>query len=452
MAEALTDVSRERVLLSRSQVRASGPSDAFYRKLHATLGSFLQIKNLSALIGAGAAYHLGSPRIRSMTAEHISEMVARAQLAENLPERGQELMSALVTAGGGSVDLEHALSSLTAAMTVAEAGGESAKLSLNDIPLSTNDLSQTRRVLNHALALDCDLPKTELIEDEDTKRDPLRFHRSFFRKLLKARRIDLPRLRVFTTNYDLIIEQSLDASGISYFDGFHGTVRRRFRPEAFDQDLYLPPEAERRLLRVPDVLYLYKIHGSITWRSRPGAEAGGPTEVVESRSLAEFEGDELALIFPTPQKESDSVGYPYSALFRSFSEALQRSDSALLTVGYGFADDHINRLIYQALGNPSFQLFAVAPYGVLSFPEESGGADTDPTSAAFEKTILGALASSTDPRIHVMTGSVAGTFADLADNGLPEAPELDTEELTNRTQAELAPAFFQEPSDSDDAD
>ncbi len=452
MPEALTEVSRERTLLSRGQVRASGPPEAFYRKLHAILGSFLQIKNLSVLIGAGASYHLGSPRIRSMTSEHVSEMVSRAQLAENLPDRGQELMSALVAAGGGSVDLEHALSALTAAMTVAEAGGEGAQLSLNGVTLRTNDLSQTRRVLNHALALDCDLPKTELIEDAQTKRDPLRFHRRFFRKFLKARRIDLPRLRVFTTNYDLIIEQSLDASGISYFDGFHGTVRRRFKPEAFDQDLYLPPEAERRLLRVPDVLYLYKIHGSITWRSRPGAEAGGPTEVVESRSLAEFVGDELALIFPTPQKERDSLGYPYSALFRSFSEALQRSDSALLTVGYGFADDHINRLIYQALGNPSFQLFAVAPYGVLTFPEEPGDADADPTSAVFEETILGALASSADSRIHVMTGSEAGTFADLAENGLPEAPELDTEELINRTQAELGAAFFEQPSESEDAD
>lgn len=451
MQKALTEVYRERVLLSRGQVRASGSADSFYRRVQATLASFFQIKNLSILIGAGASYELGSPRIRAMTTEQISEMVARAQLSEDLPEAGNKLISALVDGGGGSIDLEQTLSALTAALTVTEAGGEKAELALNGIALGTDDLTQTRRVLNHALALDCDLPKIGLIEDDDTKRDPLRFHRTFFRKLIKARRIDLPRLRIFTTNYDLVIEKSLDASGISYFDGFHGTVRRRFRSEAFDQDLYRPPEAERRLLRVPDVVYLYKIHGSITWRAKPGVEAGGPTEVVESRSLADFEGDELALIFPTPQKENASLGYPYSALFRSFSEALQRGDSALLTIGYGFGDDHINRLIYQALGNPSFQLFAVAPYGVLTFNEEGNGAD-ESTSATFEESILGALGQSSDSRIHVLTGSVAGTFGDLSVNGLPEAPELDTEELTNRTKAELASAFFQEPSDSKDAD
>lgn len=452
MTQALAEASRERTLLTRGQVRAAGQPEAFYRRLHATLGSFLQIKNLSVLVGAGASYHLGSPRIRSMTAQDISDMVARSQLAEEMPEKGKQLMAALLSAGGGTVDLERVLSSLTAALLVTESGGETAELTLNDVMLEPNDLIQTRRVLNHSLALDCDLPRIELIDADDVKRDPLRFHKTFFRKLLKARRIDLPRLRIFTTNYDLIIEQALDASGISYFDGFHGTVQRRFRPESFDQDLYLPPESERRLLRVPDVVYLYKIHGSITWRSRPGADKGGPTEVVESRSLSDFQGDELALIFPTPQKESDSLGYPYSALFRSLSETLQRSDSALLTVGYGFADDHINRLIYQALSNPSFQLFAVAPYGVLSFPEGGDGANPEAPPADFEKTILGALGSSADSRIHVMTGSIAGTFGDLADNGLPEAPELDTEELTSRTQAELAPAFFAEPSDAGNAD
>ncbi len=50
------------------------------------------------------------------------------------------------------MDLEHALSALTAAMTVAEAGGESAQLTLSGVTLNANELSQTRRVLNHALA------------------------------------------------------------------------------------------------------------------------------------------------------------------------------------------------------------------------------------------------------------------------------------------------------------
>lgn len=164
---------------------------------------------------------------------------------------------------------------------------------------------QTRRVINHALARDCDLPNIDLIEDSSLKDDPLQHHRIFFQKLLRARRLGLPRLRVFTTNYDLILEKALDACRISYFDGFVGTVERRFQPESFDQDLYLPTQTdERRLLRVPDVVYLYKLHGSITWRAQLPRNRG-PAEVMETHAPSSFQRDELALIFPTPQKEGD---------------------------------------------------------------------------------------------------------------------------------------------------
>jgi hypothetical protein len=41
------------VLFGRGEVRAAGSADDFFRKLHSVLGAFLQIKNLSLLLGAG---------------------------------------------------------------------------------------------------------------------------------------------------------------------------------------------------------------------------------------------------------------------------------------------------------------------------------------------------------------------------------------------------------------
>ena len=47
---------------------------------------------------------------------------------------------------------------------------------------------------------------------------------------------------------------------------------------------------------------------------------------------------------------------PYSDLFRSMETALLKKNSVLITLGYSFADDHINRLILNSLAIPTFKL------------------------------------------------------------------------------------------------
>ena len=47
---------------------------------------------------------------------------------------------------------------------------------------------------------------------------------------------------------------------------------------------------------------------------------------------------------------------PYSDLFRAMETALLKKNSVLITLGYSFADDHINRLILNSLAIPTFKL------------------------------------------------------------------------------------------------
>jgi hypothetical protein len=61
--------------------------------------------------------------------------------------------------------------------------------------------------------------------------------------------------------------------------------------------------------------------------------------------------DELALIYPTPEKETQTVGYPNSDLFRWFAATMHEPETALLIVGHGFADAHVRRQIAQALSS-----------------------------------------------------------------------------------------------------
>ena len=437
------DSEFERSLFVGGQLRASGESEQFYRRVSSVLATFLQVKNLSVLVGAGPSYPLGSPRIRGMTKHDLNEMLGRA--GETLGNDGTALIDVLLEMHSGKVDLEETLKTLSSAVTVSRAFGGK-PVAVGEVTIGADALSETRRVLNRSLALDCDLPRLDRM-DSEMAGDPLAAHRVFLTRLLGSRRIDLPRVRLFTTNYDLVLEKALDQLAIPYFDGFSGGVEKAFRPETYAQDLYLPPEGDqRRMLRVPDVVYLYKLHGSITWRTRslPGGHAS--EEVVQVHAGAPVSAEDLVVIYPTPQKESDALGYPYSALFRAFSEALAQSDSALLAIGYGFADDHVNRLVLQALGNPSFQLFVVSPHGVL---EELSGSVQSDDGLKFVDGPISRLAQTRDARITVLTGAEAGLFASFATESMPEIPDVSAKDLVADTQAQLAHALQRQQEVSD---
>src|SRR6202011_985603 len=110
----------------------------------------------------------------------------------------------------------------------------------------------------------------DVSETHDSK---LKFHEELLRRIL-LRSTTLPRAKIFTLNYDLLLERALDNLGVLYFDGFLGTVNRTLRAESYHYDLYYPGETtEGRVSRVDRVLHLYKLHGSINWRRRHRVDA-----------------------------------------------------------------------------------------------------------------------------------------------------------------------------------
>ena len=66
--------------------------------------------------------------------------------------------------------------------------------------------------------------------------------------------------------------------------------------------------------------------------------------------------DQTVMIYPTPLKDRSTLMTPYSDLFRSMENALLQNNSVLIVMGYSFGDEHINRLIYNALAVPTFRL------------------------------------------------------------------------------------------------
>lgn len=170
------------------------------------------------------------------------------------------------------------------------------------------------------------------------------------------------RLHVFTTNYDRLIEFGLDRAGIWKLDRFLGGIAPVFRSSRLDLDLhYSPPGIRGEPRYLEGVVRMTKLHGSVDWVAR-----GATVERVSVafggslQSHSEVVGDSRnLLVYPNPAKDAETSEYPYAELFRDFASAIVRPNSVLVTYGYGFGDDHINRVIADMLIVPSTHLVAL---------------------------------------------------------------------------------------------
>ena len=183
--------------------------------------------------------------------------------------------------------------------------------------------------------------------------EALELYKTFYLKLVQPSR--KKPISIFTTNYDQYNEQALDVLGFYYNNGFSGTYLRRFNPNVYNYVYVENMNLHRNVWgRVSSFFNLYKIHGSINW-------IVNDDEVIEKP--VELCGKDRVLIYPTPQKDRSTLMTPYSDLMRLMQQELVRNNSVLVTLGYSFSDDHINRIILNSLSNPSFKLVVLGRSG-----------------------------------------------------------------------------------------
>ena len=66
------------------------------------------------------------------------------------------------------------------------------------------------------------------------------------------------------------------------------------------------------------------------------------------------------MIYPNAAKDRETASYPYVELFRDFATGICRPNSTLVCYGYGFGDEHINRVIEDMLTIPSTHLVIIS--------------------------------------------------------------------------------------------
>lgn len=178
-------------------------------------------------------------------------------------------------------------------------------------------------------------------------------------------------INLFTTNYDLCHERALEASRYAYTDGFTNGIKSTFSMTEFHRR---PADLENRfkdhLELVNPFFRLIKLHGSINWKSdKENSQIIRAQFSDNTDSKADLQD---VLISPTSSKFALTQNEPYSDLFREFVNTLAVPNTVLFTAGFSFGDDHIAKLILDALARPDFTLYAFVSKPIISEANHNG--------------------------------------------------------------------------------
>lgn len=147
-------------------------------------------------------------------------------------------------------------------------------------------------------------------------------------------------LQVFTTNYDLVMEEYANKAGYEIVNGF--------KPYGYMSSIWSDvwdPHKERSM-------HLIKLHGSINWYS----DADG--NIVETGSVTQRETDNDIMIAPT-EGAKNYGRRPFPTLLKRFEESMKKVDM-LLVIGFSYRDDEITEIIKRRL-DEGMLLISVSP-------------------------------------------------------------------------------------------
>ena len=421
-----------------------GNQNLVIEKVKFLLKNYLELDNVSFLFGSGSSIHLGSVSIRNFPAEVEEYIKIKDDLVDILlgTKEFKGIYDELIKT---VVELQDIALPLAAWEETDLTYGIKRIKGNNDIACEFEKVMNYLIAKNYVLGEDINTARTDKIEkliaackeglfmavDVEKRITPLAlldqkkkstfknqndqanlleneskyiFHEKLIKSLLQ-RPLNLRRANIFTANYDLAFEYAFDKLGVQYIDGFAGFHKRCFKPETFEYDIFYPGSTTAgKVQRIEKVIRYYKLHGSISWVN---------SDLRDSNNLYGIEEMPLALIetlnkkgeiiiYPTAVKKSYTLDLPYSELFRQFASTISQPQSVLITVGYSFADEHFNDIIFQALSNPSFTLIIVDFNGTKNNPQ------------------IERIKNLNDSRIIILQGNYFGDFLTFSSSLMPD--------------------------------
>jgi len=292
------------------------PASDFLTELENKVTEQLRAQRVGYLLGAGSSYLDGAgyplaSELWDLIGERITDAAMRDEIQAKLDS--------------GAMGLEHALDLL-------DDGGAM------DTPY--------RHLVTAAIA-ELFLPMSP----------DLSFHIEFVRRL--SQRGD-PHLKVFSLNYDPMLERAAEAAHVRIADGFFGVEQAFFDAAVFEERIgrIFGTHKGRQFDETARPIHLLKLHGSLGWYecSQHGVRRRAYAMSVPS-------GTKSLMVPPQRRKATDVMLPPYSALWSAFRGCLSHDANPinrLACFGYSFSDEDVNAVIEAALGRTNFTLLIFA--------------------------------------------------------------------------------------------
>ncbi len=167
-------------------------------------------------------------------------------------------------------------------------------------------------------------------------------------------------INIFTTNFDMFLEDSCERLDIPYNDGFSGQINRTFNIANFNKIQKYKSLQFDNTSDIP-LFNIIKLHGSISWEEQKGKinySNGSLINTIDDTLTGEVFEEEykkLAIINPNAEKHFETVlDTNYASMLRRFTLELEKETSVLFVIGFSLADKHISNLLYGAMkSNPT---------------------------------------------------------------------------------------------------
>ncbi|MZK50908.1 SIR2 family protein [Clostridium beijerinckii] len=263
---------------------------------------------------------------------------------------------------------------------------------------------------------------------DEVNKENLKYQIEFFKlwlDILNERQSSiLPKqINVFTTNYDIILEFSMENKFIDYNDGFSGRINPYFVTSNYNKLFYKQALFTNRKSEIP-IFNIFKIHGSLTWgtdshnrdkiiyqdyrkvlkgffdynnglftKSSEKDNIGSVISVYEKISKCSWDDlnkdfldnaiadikytneelkdkyipfierykDTFKIVNPTKAKFCDTiVNKNYYELIRIYCNEIEKENCILFVLGFSFNDEHIEDITKRSLNNASLIIIIFA--------------------------------------------------------------------------------------------
>jgi hypothetical protein len=278
-------------------------------------------KNIGFFLGAGTSCALGLPNISQLTKNIEADLIGKSleiftKIKDDLQLKYPDI----------SISIEDILNQIRRIREITGERVDSSYIEIDGESAKNLDIEICRKIYNI-------LTESEATAVLDTPKKFLAWLSMQSRDYTKE---------IFTTNYDLIFEKSLESIRVPYFDGFVGSYEPFFWQESVEQFV-------KKTDMTQNWIRLWKIHGSLSWFWKKSASLKSH-KVVRLGKIEKIEEEKNEIvIYPSKDKYDSSRRQPFLVYFDRLRNFLLSGELLFIFSGYSFLDQHINEIIFNCL-------------------------------------------------------------------------------------------------------